>query len=206
MEHTFLSMPHKYRLLLFSNTHFNVILVYGWFQKILNKKFKNICQNEFIHKSDLFRQNLITQCIWFKVKIYLLKHCVLNVFSEIEIYMNIWNIYTYIWNWQIIFTFNLNYFNFINNIIAFCAYLNSHLSKLWWRRMNIGVGELWKSHPIGPEGWLGEGRGGGSNSSKITSHNLQAASYLPSSLCRQFRSLNNQTSVYYVDRLWRLWL
>lgn len=146
-------------------------------KKILNKKLKNIWQKEFINKSDLFRQNLITQCI------HLFKHCVLSLLSE------------NIWNWKIIFTFNL--IIFISLItIAFCAYWNSHLNKLWRRRMNMGVGELWKSHPIGPEGWLGDGRergGGESNSSKITSHNLQAASYLPSSLCWQSRSLNKQT-------------
>lgn len=72
----------RYRLLLFYNTLFNLIHVYGWLKKILNKKLKNICQNEFINKSDLLRQNLITYCIWYKVKMYLLKHCVLNLLSE----------------------------------------------------------------------------------------------------------------------------
>lgn len=87
----------------------------------------------------------------------------------------------------------LNHFNSVIKTIAFWANLNSHLSKLGRRR------RVWesceKSHPIGPGGvgWCaGEGVGG-SNRPKITSHNLQAASYLPSSLRCQLPSLNNQT-------------
>lgn len=141
----------------------------------------------------MFRQHLITQCIWYKVKICLLKHCVLNLFSE------------NIWNWQIIFTFNLIILILLITI-PFCAYLNSHLSKLWRRRMNMGVGELWKSHPIGPEGWLDVGGGGGGQTVLKSPRITYKRRLTYPHLCAGNPVLwITKPCVYFVDRLWRLW-